>query len=124
MTVLDAECPLRLAHQRANALLHRIDQPDAGHIGRVRSRHPANHGNRTIEDHDPADIDVRRSEQAEQVDHLGGTPTTPTLPTPMSNGMFKGAAVGAVVQLSRCFWILPADVRGNSSTKSNRRGTL
>lgn len=60
-------------------------------------RHPSNNGNRTIEDHDPADVDLRRGEQAHQVDHLGGTPTTPTLPTPMSNGMVKGAAIGAVV---------------------------
>ncbi len=60
-------------------------------------RHPANNGNRTIEAHDPADIDRRRGEQAHQMDDVGGTPTTPTLPQPMSNGMFMGAAIGAVV---------------------------
>lgn len=60
-------------------------------------RHPANHGNRTVEAHDPGDVDRLRSEQAQQVDELGGTPTTPTLPPSMSNGMVKGALIGAVV---------------------------
>ena len=60
-------------------------------------RHPAHHGNRTVEAHDPVDVDRRRSEQAHQMDDVAGTPTTPTLPAPMSNGMVKGAAIGAVV---------------------------
>lgn len=60
-------------------------------------RHPANHGNRTVEAHDPVDVDHRRSEQAHQMDDVAGTPTTPTLPSAMSSGMVRGAATGAVV---------------------------
>lgn len=60
-------------------------------------RHPANHGNRTVESTDVADVSRKRAEQARQVDDLGGTPTTPTLPRPMASGMVKGAVIGAVV---------------------------
>lgn len=60
-------------------------------------RHPANNGNRTVEAHDPADVDRRRGEQVHQLDDLGSSVTTPALPAPMSSGMVKGALIGAVV---------------------------
>lgn len=60
-------------------------------------RHPANHGNRTVETGDQAEVDSRRGEQARQTDELLGTPTTPTLPPSMASGMVKGGVIGAFV---------------------------
>lgn len=60
-------------------------------------RHPSKHGNRTVESSDQADVDLRRDAQAHQMDDLGGTPTTPTLPAPMAGGMVKGAVIGGVI---------------------------
>ena len=52
---------------------------------------------RTIEDVGPDAASRARAGQAEQMEELGGTPTTPTVPAPMARGMAKGALVGAVV---------------------------
>lgn len=60
-------------------------------------RHPANHGNRVTESADHVEVDQRRGEQAGETDEVLGTPTTPTLPSPMATGMVKGGLVGAIV---------------------------
>lgn len=57
----------------------------------------ASRSHRTVEDAPPGAASRGRAAQAEQMDELGGTPTTPTLPSPMATGMAKGAVIGAVV---------------------------
>jgi hypothetical protein len=52
---------------------------------------------RTIEDAPPGAVSRGRALQAEQMDEIGGTPTTPAVPQPMFTGMVKGAVIGAVV---------------------------
>jgi hypothetical protein len=52
---------------------------------------------RPVEPAPQGEVDRRRAAQAQQMDELGGTPTTPSLPRPMFSGMVKGAAVGAIV---------------------------
>lgn len=52
---------------------------------------------RTVEPAPQGEVDRRRAAQAEQMDELGGTPLTPTLPKPMFAGAAKGAVIGAIV---------------------------
>jgi len=57
----------------------------------------ASHPDRTVEAAPPGEVDRRRAAQAQQMDELGATATTPTVPKPMFQGMVKGAVIGAVV---------------------------
>jgi len=57
----------------------------------------ASRTDRTIEDAPPGAADRARAAQAEQMDELGGPPTSPSLPRPMATGMVKGAVIGAVI---------------------------
>jgi len=57
----------------------------------------ASHPDRTVESAPPGEVDRRRASQAQQMDELGGTPTTPAVPAPMAKGMAKGALIGAFV---------------------------
>lgn len=52
---------------------------------------------RTVEPAPQGEVDRRRAAQAEQMDEIGGTPTTPSLPKPMFAGAAKGAVIGAVI---------------------------
>jgi predicted phage tail protein len=52
---------------------------------------------RTVEPAPQREVERRRAAQAEQMDEVGGTPTTPSLPKPMFAGAAKGAVIGAIV---------------------------
>lgn len=52
---------------------------------------------RPVENATQGEVDRRRAEQARQMDEVGGTPTTPSLPGSMASGMTKGAMIGAVI---------------------------
>ena len=53
--------------------------------------------NRSVEDAPREVVNDGRALQAEQMNEIGGTPTTPSLPKAMSTGMVKGAVIGGIV---------------------------